>query len=135
MAQALQRARQVARIIQVSDPGQAHSSIFVWFARLVPFLNHFDALATLLMKSLICRLTLATAVVYLVAGAIERKFSKFIAVRALGINGQIDTYYLRGCYCLLRLTFILFTLFFLAVFSHLYIVFEFIFVTSLFLSA
>ena len=67
MAQALNRAAQVARVVQVPDPSQSKPSVVVGLAGLVPLLNDFQALALFFVVLHIVHLTLFAAVVDFVA--------------------------------------------------------------------
>jgi len=91
MAETLERAAQVARVVQVANTCQAKACIFVWFARLIPFLNDFNTLALLLVETQVCRLALTTAVVDLVALAVKGEFAKLVAVAALRVDCQSDS--------------------------------------------
>lgn len=71
MAQTLDGAAQIARIIQVSDPSQAHPRILIRFARLIPLFDDFNSLALLFMESQVSVLTLLAAVVDLAALAVK----------------------------------------------------------------
>ena len=89
MAQALDRAAQIARVVQVPDAGQTQPRVLIGLAGLVPLLDHLQALALLFMVLDISQLALLAAVVDLVALAVEVKLSKLRAIVALRENGQL----------------------------------------------
>ena len=88
MAQTLQRAAEVARVIQVADTSESQSRILIRFAWLIPFLNDFYALALLLVEAQITNLTLFAAIVDFVALAIEGKLASFETEAALVVDRQ-----------------------------------------------
>ena len=88
MAQALDRAAQVARVVQVPDAGQPQPRVLVGLAGLVPLLDDFQALTLLFVVLDIGQLALLAAVVDLVALAVEVQLPELRAVVALGENGQ-----------------------------------------------
>ena len=89
MTQTLDRAAQVARVVQVPDARQPQPRVLVRLARLVPLLDHLQALALLFMVLDISQLALLAAVVDLVALAVEVQFSELRAIVTLRENGQL----------------------------------------------
>ena len=67
MAQALQAARKVARVIQIPYTSQAHSSLRVRLALILPFVNDLNrvGLTPVLMELTVTLLTLHATVAYL----------------------------------------------------------------------
>ena len=90
VTQALNRRAQIARVIQVADPRQAHPRISIWFARLVPLLDHLNPLALLFVEAQVSGLALPTTVVDFVALAVVGQLVKLLAVAALRVDCQRD---------------------------------------------
>ena len=89
VAQALDRAAQVARVVQVPDASQTQPRVLIGLAGLVPLLDHFQALALLFVVLDISQLALLAAVVDLVALTVEVELSELRAIVALRENGQL----------------------------------------------
>lgn len=81
--QALNRRGQIAGVVQVTNASEAHTSISVRLARLIPLLDDFHTLALLLMEAQVSGLTLTATVVDFVALAIECEFVELVTVTAL----------------------------------------------------